>query len=78
MKKSKRMNSGQLKRRQEDFGNIWNNPQKWSDSKNLESESARGQDTGNVRVVRSGEYDVAAYYAGSSTTTGIYGVIIND
>ena len=70
--------TGQLKSRVVTSSDVWNNPQNWSNSKILESESARGQDTGNVKTVSLNGLHIATYYAGSSTTTGIYGVIIKD
>jgi len=70
--------TGQLKCRVVTSSDVWNNPQNWSNSEILESESARGQDTGNVKTVSLNGLHIATYYAGSSTTTGIYGVIIKD
>ena len=68
--------TGNLKRREVNFKDVWNNPQNWSDFEILESESARGQDTGNVKTTSINGLHIATYYAGSSTNTGIYGVII--
>lgn len=70
--------TGQLKRRVVSINDVWNNPQNWSNSEILESESARGQDTGNVKTVSINGLHIATYYAGNSSTTGIYGVIIKD
>lgn len=70
--------TGQLKRRAVNYKDVWNKPQNWSDSEILESENARGQDTGNVKTTAINGLHIATYYAGSSTTTGIYGVIIKD
>ena len=70
--------TGQFKCRKESFDKVWNNPLSWNDSEIILKESATGQDTGNVRVVSLGGKDIAAYYAGNATTTGIYGVILNN
>ncbi|MBQ5910451.1 MAG: exo-alpha-sialidase [Clostridia bacterium] len=69
---------GQLKHREVNFIDVWNNPQNWSGSKVIISEKARGQDTGNVKTVAVDDIHFATYYAGSSTTTGVYGIIIKD
>ena len=68
--------TGQLKRREVNYKDVWNAPQKWSDSEILVSETARGQDTGNVKTVAINGLHIATYYAGTPTTTGVYGVII--
>ncbi|MBQ1186200.1 MAG: hypothetical protein IIX54_00725 [Clostridia bacterium] len=70
--------SGQLKRREVNYKDVWSNPKNWSNSEILESESARGQDTGNVKTVAINGLHIATYYAGNSSTTGIYGVIIKN
>lgn len=70
--------SGQLKRREVNVKDVWGSPLNWSESKILVSESARGQDTGNVKTVSIDGLHIATYYAGNATTTGVYGVIIKD
>ena len=66
--------TGKLKRRITTFSHIWGNPLGWSDFEILAEESSGGEDTGNVRVVKINDIHLAVYYAGNSTTTGIYGV----
>ena len=70
--------SGQLKRRVVNYQDVWDNSLNWNNSEILESEKANGQDTGNVKTVAVNGIHFATYYAGSSTTTGIYGIIINE
>lgn len=71
-------NSGKLKRRVSDSADVWNAPQNWSEPEVIITESATGQDSGNVKVVEIDGLHFASYYAGNALTTGIYGVIIND
>ncbi len=71
-------NSGKLKRREANGSHVWNAPQNWGDPEVILTESATGQDSGNVKVVESDGMHIAAYYAGNATTTGVYGVIINE
>ena len=69
--------SGQLKRRIVNVADVWDNPLNWTSSEVLITEPYKGQDTGNVKVVEKDGLHYCAYYAGTSTTTGVYGVIIN-
>ena len=69
--------SGQLKRRVVNTADVWNNPLNWSASEVLISEPYKGQDTGNVKSVVKDGIHYCTYYAGTSTTTGVYGVVIN-
>ena len=70
--------SGELKRRIAKFSDVWDNPENWPDSEMLAYESFRGWDTGNVKVVPFGDAHICTYYAGNSTTTGVFGVIVDD
>ena len=69
--------SGQLKRRVVNASDVWDNPLNWSASEVLISEPYKGQDTGNVKSVVKDGLHYCTYYAGTSTTTGVYGVVIN-
>ena len=69
--------SGQFKRRVVKAADVWDNPLNWTSSEVLITEQYKGQDTGNVKVVEKDGLHYCTYYAGTSTTTGVYGVIIN-
>lgn len=71
-------NSGKLKRRISNGADVWNAPNNWNDPEVIITESATGQDSGNVKVVESDGMHIATYYAGNAKTTGVYGVIINE
>ncbi|MBQ1186199.1 MAG: hypothetical protein IIX54_00720, partial [Clostridia bacterium] len=68
---------GQFKRRIVNAADVWNNPTNWTASEVLITEPYRGQDTGNVKAVLKDGLHFCTYYAGTSTTTGVYGVVIN-
>ena len=57
---------------------VWDSPQNWSDSELLATEPYRGWDTGNVKTVALNEEHICTYYAGTGTTTGVVGVIVNN
>ena len=67
---------GELKRRIVNFNDVWNSPQNWNDSEVLVTEPYRGWDTGNVKTVAVKDDHICTYYAGTETTTGIFGVIV--
>ena len=68
--------TGTLKRRVAFLSEVWSNPLGWCTPEIIVEESSRGEDTGNVKVVKMDNAHLAVYYAGTSTTTGIYGVIV--
>ncbi|MBE6999400.1 MAG: hypothetical protein E7428_04370 [Ruminococcaceae bacterium] len=69
---------GELRRRMVSFQDVWDSPQNWSDSEVLVTEPYRGWDTGNVKTVAVKDKHICTYYAGTGTTTGVMGVIVND
>lgn len=69
--------SGELRRRIVNFHDVWNSPQDWNDSELLVTEPYCGWHTGNVKTVSVNDAHICAYYAGTETTTGIFGVILN-
>ena len=69
--------SGEFKRRVVNAADVWDNPLNWTASEVLITEPYRGQDTGNVKSVVKDGLHYCTYYAGTSTTTGVYGIIIN-
>ena len=69
---------GELKRRIVNIKDVWDSPQNWSDSELLDTEPYRGWDTGNVKTVALNEEHICTYYAGTGTTTGVVGVIVNN
>lgn len=70
--------TGELKRRVTDPAAVWTSPLRWSPPEILLAESARGEDTGNVKVMPLDNAHLAVYYAGTSETTGVFGAIIKD
>ena len=68
---------GDLRQRIVNVEDVWDNPLNWSKPEVITSESASGVDTGNVKTVLYKGNHICAYYAGTSTTTGIYGVILD-
>ena len=70
--------AGELKHRTVSFADVWDAPQNWSEAELLVCEPYRGWDTGNVKTVAVGRKHICAYYAGTPTTTGVYGVIVHD
>ena len=70
--------SGELKRRVAKFSDVWDNPGNWPESEVLVREPANGYDNGNVKTVafRGGHF--CTYYAGNSTLTGVFGVIVDN
>lgn len=69
---------GQLKRRVVKLSDVWDSPLNWSEPEILETEPYGGWDTGNVKTTRVGDKHFCTYYAGTSTTTGVYGVIVKE
>ncbi|MBQ4051167.1 MAG: exo-alpha-sialidase [Oscillospiraceae bacterium] len=69
---------GELKRRVVYLNDVWDAPLNWSDSEVLTAEPYGGWDTGNVKTTAVGETHFCTYYAGTPTTTGVYGVIVDD
>jgi len=69
--------SGQFIRREVNAAEVWDNPLNWSASEVLITEPYRGQDTGNVKAVVKDGLHFCTYYAGVSTATGVYCVVIN-
>lgn len=67
---------GELKHRIVNFNDVWNSPKNWSDSEVLVTEPYRGWDTGNVKTVALKDEHICTYYAGTETTTGVFGVIM--
>ena len=68
--------TGKLKRRTALLSDAWSNPLGWCVPEIISEESWSGEDTGNVKVVKMDGAHLAVYYAGTNTTTGIYGVIV--
>ena len=68
---------GELRQRIVNIEDVWNNPQNWNKATVLTSESASGVDTGNVKTVLYNGSHICTYYAGNSTTTGVYGVVLD-
>lgn len=54
---------------------IWNNPTSWPSGEVIAQVDGRGQDTGNVNACQFGDIQVASFYSGNSTDTGIYATI---
>lgn len=69
---------GKLKCRTVNFNDVWNNPQNWSLPQILATETYGGLDTGNVKTVAVNGIHFCTYYAGTPTTTGVYGIIIKN
>lgn len=55
---------------------IWNNPTSWPDSSIIAHGTTSGQDTGNVNACQFGDIQIAGFYSGDSTNTGIYATIV--
>lgn len=55
---------------------IWNNPTSWPDSSIIAHGTTSGQDTGNVNACQFGDIQIASFYSGDETNTGIYATII--
>ena len=67
---------GVLKRRIVNFEDVWNSPQNWSAPEVLAEEPYRGWDTGNVKTVAVNDTHICTYYAGTASSTGVFGVIL--
>ena len=68
---------GELRRRVVSFRDVWDAPQSWKDSELLTTEPYSGWHTGNVKTVAVDGEHICTYYAGTKTTTGVCGVIMN-
>lgn len=67
---------GQLKLRTALIETIWNNPTSWPSAEIIAQVDGRGQDTGNVNACQFGDIQIASFYSGNSTNTGIYATIV--
>ena len=68
--------TGQLKLITATLETIWNNPTSWPSSEIIAQVDGRGQDTGNVNTCQFGNIQIASFYSGNSTNTGIYATIV--
>lgn len=55
---------------------IWDAPTAWGDATAIVQVESRGQDCGNVNACQFGDIQLASFYSGNETDTGIY-VVIN-
>jgi hypothetical protein len=69
--------SGELRRRVVRFSDVWDLPQNWSEPELLATEPYSGWHTGNAKTVAERDSHICTYYAGTKTTTGVFGVILN-
>ncbi len=67
---------GQLVLRTATVETIWNHPTDWPSGEIIAQVDGRGQDTGNVNACQFGDIQVASFYSGNSTDTGIYATIV--
>lgn len=67
---------GQLKLRTALIETIWNNPTSWPSAEIIAQVDGRRQDTGNVNACQFGDIQIASFYSGNSTNTGIYATIV--
>lgn len=68
--------TGQLKLRTATLETIWNNPTSWPSGEIIAQVDGRGQDTGNVNACQFGNIQIASFYSGDETNTGIYATIM--
>lgn len=68
--------SGNLRLRINDVDSVWDNPTNWNSSSIISKGTTYGQDTGNVNACQGNDYQIATYYSGNPTDTGIYSVIM--
>ena len=68
--------TGKLKRRVAFLSDVWSKPLCWNEPDIAFEEISRGEDSGNVKVALVNNAHLAIYYAGTSTTTGIYGIMV--
>lgn len=71
-----RRQDGILQLRKAELTDIWDNPTNWPSPTNIASGFAAGQDAGNVNAVQFNDIQIAAFYSGTSTDTGIYATIV--
>ena len=67
---------GELRLRTIAPADIWDNPTNWSDSSVIAHGTTNPQDTGNVNADTFGGVQLATFYSGDSTDTGIYVTIM--
>ena len=66
--------TGKLEYREAELNNIWDNPTNWPNAEIIAS-GAASQDAGNVTTCQYGQLQIAAYYTGTSSETGIYCIL---